>query len=207
MVLPAGQSGMHREAVDYWRPVLNGARGSFDLANIHSINCSDVQQASAFWAPEYRVFLDGLGYSGAPYWITEALAGWIGLPDKSRLSEDEFAQLVFIGSVAAFAYGAEVIFHVGANDPKSGTQKPAQKTFNLMGDVIGAFLAAEFIAQGTVRFDMPDGRTVYALWDGARLPDEVTGTIPVITYAGEVSEQEARAVIGHVPLFVEVWPQ
>jgi len=204
VVLPAGQSGMHQEAVGYWRSVLQGARGSFDLANIHSINCSDIQQASAFWAPEYRIFLNELGYSDAPYWITEALAGWIGPPDKSRLTEDELVQLVFIGSVAAFAYGAEVIFHVGANDPKSGKQEPAQKTFNLMGDVIGDFIAAEFVAQGAVRFDMPDGRTVYALWDGALLPDEVTGTVDVIPCSGEVFGQEARAVVGHVPLFVVV---
>ena len=205
VVLPAGQSGIHREAVDYWRPVLKGARGFFDLANIHSINYSDIQQASAFWAPEYRVFLDELGYSSTPYRITEALAGWIGPPDKSRLSEDELAQLVFVGSIAAFACGAEVIFHVGANDPKSGKQEPAQGTFNLMGDVIGTFLTAEFIARGAVRLDIPDRRTVYVLWDRAQLPDGVTGTVAVITYAGEVSEQAASAVIAHVPLFVEVW--
>jgi len=54
---------------------------------------------------------------------------------------------------------------------------------------------------------MLDARTVYALWDGARLPDEVAGTIPVITYSGEISEHEASEVIGHVPLFVDAWPQ
>ena len=207
VVLPAGQSGMHREAVDYWRPVLKGTRGSFDLANIHSINCSDIQRASAFWAPEYRVFLNSVGYSNTPYWITEALAGRIGPPGTSRLSEDDLAQLVFIGTVAAFGYGAEVIFHVGANDPKSGKQELAQKTFNLMGKIIGDFITAESIGQNTVRFDMPDGRNVYALWDGARLLGGIAGTVGVVTYTGAVSEQEASEVIARTPLLVEVRPE
>ena len=39
--------------------------------------------------------------------------------------------------------GVEVIFHVGANDPKSGKQEPVQETFNLMGELIGNFIAAK----------------------------------------------------------------
>ena len=71
-----------------------------------------------------------------------------------------------------------------------------------MARTIGDFTAATSLANNGVRFDMPDGRTVFALWSGARLPTDVTGMVNVITYLGEESTSDASSVLGTVPILV-----
>jgi len=120
--------------------------------------------------------------------------------------EDELAQLTLIGYATAFGYGAEVVIRVGGHDPSGGPGQASEQTFTLMANTIGDFTAAELLAENTVRFDMPDGRAVFALWEGTTLPPEVTGTVKVITYAGEESQREAAEVVASVPMLVVMEP-
>lgn len=201
VVLPAGQSGMHHEATDYWRPILRDEAVPFDVGNIHSIRCSDVQQAAAFWAPEYVRFLEENGRGRIEYWITEAQVGSVrkdGGPDDDRDAQD-----LFIGTVAAFCEGADVILHVLGNDPKGEKSQLAAAAFNLLGQAIGRFARVERLSATVARFIIPDGQAVYALWDGARLPADFEGQVRVTTYSGDVSETKADGVAAHVPILVE----
>jgi len=200
VVLPAGQSGMHWEATDYWRPILVDPKVRFDLANVHSIRCSDIQEDGAFWAAEYTQFLVTSGRGGTPYWITEAQVGRIDQEGSSE--EDRDARDLFIGTVVAFGEGADVIFHVLANDPRGEKDQRALETFNLLGRTIGEFESAERMTSSSVRFAMRDGHQVYALWDDAKLPDEVSDVVKVSTYLGEDYSTDARGVAATVPLLV-----
>ena len=201
VVFPAGQSGMHREATDYWRPILSDPSIPFDAGNIHSIRCSGIQKDAAFWAPEYVEFLKKNGREGISYWITEAQVGGVGR--SGSLDEDQDARDLFIGTVAAFAEGAEVILHVLANDPKSEKGELAAGVFNLLGRTIGRFTAVERIEPHVVRFELPGNCAVYAMWNDAKLPTEADGTVTVTTYLGETGATEAREVTALVPILVE----
>ena len=206
VVVLGGQAGMHPEAVDYWRPILQDERTAYDIANIHSINCSDVQQDAAFWAPEYVAFLEENGRSSDPFWITESATG--SMDPRHKLAnvidaDDRNAQSRFIGTVVAFAEGAERIFHCVAFDPRG--KKPQQEVgvFNLLGSVIGGFVEAARIAPSAVRFSQPSGTFVYALWDGARMPQSETGLFTVTTCLGETSVQDARSIRADRPVLVQ----
>lgn len=202
VVLPAGQSGMHWEATDYWDPILRDEDVPFDVANIHSIRCSDMQLDAAFWAPEYATFLVECGRGAMAYWITEAQVGSVGY--KGLPNDDKNARDLFIGTVVAFAEGAELILHVLANDPKGEKGQFTVGAFNLLGRTIGRFSAVERIEPSVVRFALPDNRAVYALWNGARLPMGVDGPVTVITYLWEMGTAEACEVMALVPILVEV---
>jgi hypothetical protein len=197
VVFTAGQAGMRPQSVTYWRPILEGADGLFDLGNVHSIGSSDV-----FFAPEYRVWLDELGYADKSYWITEALVGRMGPLGQPQPDEDELARLTLASYATAFGYGAEVVIRVGGHDPSGGSGEASEQTFLLLANTIGDFTAATLLAENVVRFDMPDGRVVYALWDGATLPPEVTGAVKEITYAGEEAQHDAAEVVASVPTLV-----
>jgi hypothetical protein len=78
------------------------------------------------------------------------------------------------------------------------------ETYLLAAQTFGDFAKATGLAENVVQFDMPDGRTVFALWDDGTLPKEVTGKVKVITYSGEESSQDASAVVAQVPTLVEI---
>ena len=209
VVLLAGQAGMHMEATDYWSEVLANPRTTYDIANIHSINCSDIQQDAAFWAPEYIFFLAALGHGGSPYWITESATGSMDPKhklDDDAATEDRNARHRFIGTVVAFAEGAERIFHCVAFDPRGKKLQVEVGVFNLLGTAIGEFETATRTSPSSVCFTMPDGRQIYALWDGARLPSEEMGSFVVTSYLGDVSNQEASTIVADVPLLAHRLP-
>ena len=150
----------------------------------------------------YRAFLDSLGYEAKPFWVTEALVG--SPPGGTLLTEDGLARITLTGYASALAAGAQVILNVGVHDPAGGAGQPSDDTFLLMGRTVGDFTSVTTLADNTIRFDMPDGKTVFTLWDGASLPQDVTGEVNVITYLGETSISDASAVISTVPLLVVV---
>ena len=195
VVLSAGQAGMQSQFVDYWQPVLEAAGSYFDVGNVHSIGSDD-----QFFAPEYRAFLDSLGYEATPFWVTEALVG--APPGGVRLSEDGLARITLTGYASALAAGAQVIFNVGAHDPTGGPGQASEDTFLLMARTVNDFTSVTMLAENIVRFDMPDGRVVFALWDGAKLPQVVTGEVNVITYLGEESTSDAAQVTSTAPVLV-----
>ena len=197
VILTGGQAGMQPQFVDYWQPVLEGAGSYFDVGNVHSIGSDE-----EFFAPGYRAFLDSLGYDEKPFWVTEALVGVP--PGGARLSEDGLARITLTGYSSALAAGAQVIFNVGAHDPTGGPGQASEETFLLMARIIGDFTTATKLADNAIRFDMPDGLTIFALWDGAGLPQDVTEEVNVITYAGEESTSGASEVTSIVPVLVVV---
>lgn len=201
-VLPAGQSGMHREATDYWEPILADSSVPFDIANIHSIRCSDFQEDMAFWAPEYVDLLSQYERETDEYWITEAQTG--SVDPKYPMDEDQEVRAMFIGTMVAFAEGADVIFHVFAHDPLGQKAQLKPTTFNVLGTTIGAFETVERLSATSVRFVMPDGEVVYALWHGARLPDDIEGFVRVTTYLGETQMELASSLVADAPLLVAV---
>lgn len=201
VVLPAGQAGMQPEFKDFWAQVLPEAQGFFDLGNIHSISSND-----DFFAVEYRAWLDELGLEDMDFWITEALVGRMGPFGEPPLNDDELAQLTFTGYATAFGHGAQVIFNVGGHDPTGGPGKASGNTFVMMAQILGDFEAATMLSSSSVQFDMPDGRTIFALWDGASLPSEVSGTVEVVSYAGDKSQVDVAEVNSFLPVLAIVQP-
>lgn len=201
VVLPGGQAGMQPDFRDFWAEVLPGAQGYFDLGNIHSISSAD-----DFFAAEYRTWLDELGYDEMDYWITEALVGRMGPFGEPPPNDDELAQLTFTGYATAFGHGADVIFNVGGHDPTGGPGKASGNTHVMLAQILGDFSEATMLAENAVRFDMPDGRSAYALWDGASLPAEVYGMVEVITYAGDEYRIDAGVVNTFLPVLVVFEP-
>ena len=201
VVLPGGQAGMQSDFKGYWADVLPGAEGYFDLGNIHSISSAD-----DFFAAEYRAWLDELGFGEVDYWITEALVGRIGPFMEPPLNDDELAQLTFSGYATAFGHGAQVIFNVGGHDPSGGPGKASASTFLLMVHYLGDFVDATMLSENAVHFAMPDGREIYALWDGANLPTEISGSVEVVTYAGEKFHFDAGDVNTFLPVLVITKP-
>lgn len=205
IVLPAGQAGMHPEATEYWQPILQDQTVPFDAGNIHSIRATDMQQEAAFWGPEYREFLAGNGRSNQRYWITEAQVGAVG--PSGQMADEETAEALFIGTVVALANGAEVILHVLANDPKGEKGHATVDTADLLGRMIGSFAFVERMQANSVRFEMPDGREILALWDEAILSSSVTGIVAITTYLGATRQMDARDVVADIPMLVELsWP-
>jgi len=201
VVLPAGQAGMHTAATEYWRPILQDSTIPFDAGNIHSIRATDMQQEAAFWSPEYRIFLDSNGRPEMGYWITEAQVG--AVRHNEQMTDEQSAEALFIGTVVALADGAEVILLVLANDPQGEKGHATVDTANLLGRMIGAFASVERVRANTVRFEMHDGREIFALWSGASLPAEVVGTVTITTYLGATSEVDARDVVADIPLLID----
>lgn len=204
VVLPAGQSGMHSEAVDYWQPILADPTVPFDIGNIHSIRCSEIQEDAAFWGPEYAEFLLEVGRGAMPYWITEAATGSVDPRSKGVRNEDVGAQDRFVGTVCALASGAETIFHCLAYDPLGRKSQLEVEVFQTLGAAIGSFESTDRIGLSSVRFVLPDRREVYALWNGARLPASVVGEVRTTTYLGAVAQKSARDIRADVPMIVEV---
>ena len=201
IVLPAGQAGKQPDFKDFWAEVLPAAQGFFDIGNIHSISSDD-----DFFAVEYRAWLDELGFDEMDYWITEALVGHMGPFGEPPLNDDELAQLTFTGYATAFGNGAQVVFNVGGHDPSGGPGKASGNTFVMMAQTLGDFKEATLLTNNSVQFDMPDGRRIFALWDGANLPPEVSGTVEVVSYAGEKSQVGVTEVNSFLPVFVIVQP-
>ncbi|HAW89720.1 MAG TPA: hypothetical protein DCX61_03580, partial [Gemmatimonadetes bacterium] len=179
-----------------WEPVLEGAHGFFDVGNIHSISSSDT-----FFSTEYRVFLDRLGHQARPFWVTEAEI------DKGRgqdRSEEELAQVVFTGSVTSFVNGAEVVIIAGAAYGHPRVPKKVREAWEVAVSTIGDFETVLSLSEGSARFEMPDGVAVYAIWDGAGLPDEVTGGVLTRRYDGVEEHLDASQVVSELPTFVLV---
>ena len=196
VVLLGGQAGMFDFMVDYWEPVLKEAHGLFDVGNIHSISRSDT-----FFSAEYRTFLDGLGHQARPFWITEAEIGDGSLRGRS---EEELAQIPFMGSVTSFINGAEVIIIAGAAYGHPRVPQMVRETWEVVVSTVGDFETVTGLTESSARFDMPDRTTVYAIWNGAGLPTEVTGSVLTRRYDGVETILDASQVVSEFPTFVLV---
>jgi len=192
VVLLAGQAGMHDQFLPYWEPVLSGAAGLFDLGNIHSIKSSDT-----FFAADYRSLIDATGHGDRAFWITEAYVG-----DRGGLgrSDDELAKVTITGAVTAFSEGAEMIIVAGLTKvPQS-----VLDAWDVVDATIAAFQTVESLTVSSSLFTMSDGTFVYALWDGAALPDSVTGPVRTVRYDGLEAEVDASEVDTTLPILVVV---
>jgi len=193
VVLPAGQAGMHESAADFWQPILEEGNEFFDVGNIHSISSSDI-----FFSEEYRNYLDDFGHQTKPFWVTEAVVGERLLKDRS---EEKIAEIPFTGSVTSFVNGAEVVIAAGL----AGGNKSPQKVldaWNVVISTIGDFEMFESLTATSVRFDMRDGKTIYALWEGAELPEDVIGVVVARRYDGIETVLDASQVDSDLPTFV-----
>jgi hypothetical protein len=190
-VLIAAPSKWTPEVIEYWEPIFAGGSNFFDIGNMHSL-----QASNDFHASEYRRQLDASGSSSKPFWITEAGVFMGGKP----LEQEELARITIPNYASAFAAGAQVVFRLS----RGHNTGQVLETYLLAARTFGDFDVATSLTENVVRFDMPDGRLVFALWDNGTLPDEVTGKVKVITYKGEESSQDASVVISQVPILVVV---
>ena len=192
-VLLGGQAGMQSKFVDYWQPIMLGAAGYFDIGNIHSISSRDLD----FFASEYREFLDDNAFGKTSFWVTEALVGTP--PGEQKLTDDELARRTMTGYASSFAAGANVIFNVGGHDPTGGPGRLSAKTVELMAQTLGTFNTVVQLGDNLVEFKMPNGNSVFVLWDNAVLPPTVSGKVTVIDYLGNENIEEATEVSGSLP--------
>jgi hypothetical protein len=131
------------------------------------------------------------------FWITEAFVG--NRRAQSR-SDDELAQVTLTGAVTAYGEGAEMIFVAGLTK----VRQSVLDAWGVIDTTIAAFRAVEQLSTSSTRFTMDDGTTVYALWDGAALPDQVSGPVRTIRYDGLEAEADAFAVDSTLPVLVIV---
>ncbi len=113
-------------------------------------------------------------------------------------SEEEIAEIPFIGSVTSFVNGAEVVIAAALN-------KSPQKVldaWNVVISTIGDFEMFESLTATSVRFDMRDGKTIYALWGGAKLPEDVVGAVVARRYDGIETVLDVSQVNSDLPMFV-----
>ena len=79
-----------------------------------------------------------------------------------------------------------------------------RETWEVVISTIGDFDTVTGLTESSTRFDMPDGTTVYAIWDGAGLPAEVTGSVLTRHYDGVEATLDASQVASESPTFVLV---
>ena len=119
-------------------------------------------------------------------------------------SEEELAQVVFTGSVTSFVNGAEVVIIAGAAYGHPRVPEKVREAWEVAVSTIGDFETVLSLSEGSARFEMPDGVVVYAIWDGAGLPDEVTGGVLTRRYDGVEEHLDASRVVSELPTFVLV---
>ena len=188
-VLIAAPSKWTPEVIEYWEPIFGGGSNFFDIGNMHSL-----QASNDFHASEYRRQLDASGSNGKPFWITEAGVFMGG----KALEQEELARITIPNYASAFAAGAQVVFRLS----RGHNTGQVLETYLLAARTFGDFDVATSLSDNVVRFEMPDGGIVFALWDNGTLPDDVTGKVKVITYKGEESSQDASMVIAQAPILV-----
>ncbi len=190
VILPAAPGTM-RGALEYFKPMFEGGTNYFDVGNMHSLQGDD-----DFFASEYHGLLENAGAKDKPFWITEAGIFMRGKP----LEQETLAKLLIPNYASAFANGAHVIFKL----QRGHSSGQVLGTYLLMAQTFGKFTAVNKIADNAVQFQIPDGQTVFALWEDAKLPRGVNGKVKVIDYTGEESITEASRVLARVPILVIV---
>ena len=201
VVLTGGQAGMQADFVDFWRPVLGSAGNTFDVGNIHSIG-SD----RSFFSDDYRGFLNETGHSDKDFWITEALVPTAPEPGQIAPTPDELAQNTVTGFVTALADGASRVFNVGPHDPTGGPGPESDAAYLLLARTVSDFTSATWTSDSSVRFEMPDGRVVHVLWNGANLPASIAGAVETVSYDGTSDSTDAATFTADVPTLVTVNP-
>ena len=201
VVLTGGQAGMQPDFVDFWRPVLESAGNTFDVGNIHSIGSDQ-----SFFSADYRGFLDETGHSDKGFWVTEALVPTAPEPGEMAPTRDQLAQNTMTGFVTALADGASRIFNVGPHDPTGGPGPESDAAYLLLARTVSDFTSATWTSNTSVRFEMPDGRVVHVLWNGANLPASIVGTVETATYDGISGSADATTFTADVPTLVTVNP-
>ena len=149
-----------------------------------------------FRATEYRALLKEYGASNKPSWITEA-GVFIG---GKALDQNQLSKMTIPNYASSFAAGAQVIFRLY----RGHASGQVLETYLLAAQTFGDFDKATSFAENVVQFDMPDQRTVFALWNGGSLPKKVTGKVKMIAYNGEKSSQDASAIVAQVPTLVVI---
>ncbi|MEC8970046.1 MAG: hypothetical protein VX808_02755 [Actinomycetota bacterium] len=201
VVLTGGQAGMQTDFVDFWRPVLESAGNTFDVGNIHSIGSDQ-----SFFSADYRGFLDETGHSDKGFWVTEALVPTAPEPGEMAPTRDQLAQNTMTGFVTALADGASRIFNVGPHDPTGGPGPESDAAYLLLARTVSDFTSATWTSNSSVRFDMPDGRVVHVLWNGANLPASIAGAIETVSYDGTSDSTDAATFTADVPTLVTINP-
>ena len=192
IVLFGGMSGMNMSSVGYWRGVLLTERVRGDIGNIHSISASE-----EFNTKEYSDFWKGVGRENKPFWVTEALVGSFDVD----WDEDMKAQKTFTGYVSALANGAEKVFDVGKNDPTGGPGEKAEQTFELLIKTIDGFETVERLSEHAVKFTIGK-KTIYALWNGASIPEGIKGKVDAVSYDGTRRKMKVSEVNTNKPVFI-----
>ena len=192
---------MQPDFFDFLSPVLESAGNTFDVGNIHSIGSDQ-----SFFSDDYRDFLDETGHSDKGFWVTEALVPTAPEPGEMAPTRDQLAQNTMIGFVTALADGASRIFNVGPHDPTGGPGPESDAAYLLLARTVSDFTSATWTSNTSVRFEMPDGRAVHVLWNGANLPASIAGTVMTVNYEGTTVATDATAFTADVPTLVTVNP-
>ena len=79
-----------------------------------------------------------------------------------------------------------------------------RETWEVVVSTIGDFQSVTRLTATSAKFDMPNGMTVYALWGGALLPLEVSGSVLTRRYDNVEATLEASLVSSDLPTFVLV---
>ena len=194
--------------LDFWKVVYE-KHSKFDIANVHSINQGNYD----LFTSAFRDLLVDY-YDVVPtLWVGEVE---IGAHDVVY-NEDKQAADLIKGYVRAFANGAEKIIYNIWYDPGSSedfkraavirvdrTEKTLYYAFKTMISKIDYFTSIEKIDKDVYRFVVNES-SVYVLWDGASIPDEIIGQVRVTDIYGIEKIMDASEVeLFENPIFIEI---
>ncbi len=208
-VVQGGMAGMEPWMVSFWEPILEEGQQYFDIANIHSIGASEVLNV-----PEFEKLLAKYEID-KPIWVTEAQHR----ADTNRYAEElaleQHAEVMVTSYVLSFAHGVDKIFYTSFRAPYSGNpqfeqaalvgsrgeKRPAYHAVETMIDKLNGFTEADELGTGSYRFSVGD-RTVYVLWGGSAVPEEITGQVLVTNIYGQETMTD-NPVATDSPIFIE----
>lgn len=201
-----------RDIAAYWESFFEQGGGDYiDAFNFHYNLEKQGARSSAEEFIEHLEFFEGLlnEYDlEMPMWITEfGTFSGTALVDGGRRrvtqTEDFQAAWYFRYGVLAAAHGVETIFldmqgmdnsSIGGSAiyDQDGTERAYAKGLRALAQSLEEAAFVDEVAQN--QFLFIDGDTsMYALLDG-ELPQDVEGTVRVLTHLGEESEMDARLV-------------
>jgi hypothetical protein len=192
--------------------------------NMHSIGHGEHLNIPAF-----KKFLTSNGIQGKPIWVTEVQ--YQQSRQTKGYTNEDFAKILARSYIFALANGVDKLFYVNiqmppvydanipfgeesalfSNDGDQNSLFQAHATIaGLLGnlksgdtvEVISERVGSWYIEEGHYKFNI-DGKTVFALFGGGKVPAEISGQITVLDIDGVETMMEASEVrLSDSPIFI-----
>ncbi len=225
LIVQGGMAGMMDICTDFWQGVFDAGGDTYiDIMNMHSIGHGEHLNIPAF-----KKFLTSNGIQGKPIWVTEVQ--YQQSRQTKGYTNEDFAKILARSYIFALANGVDKLFYVNtqmppvydanipfgeesalfSNDGDQNSLFQAHATIaGLLGnlksgdtvEVLSERVGSWYIEEGHYKFNI-DGKTVFALFGGGKVPAEISGQITVLDIDGVETMMEASEVrLSDSPIFI-----